>query len=83
MVSIDIRRHARGVRVTLTDPDAEYYDPQSAPQPDVRAPLEGRQPGRLGLHLVRKLVDTLEYRYSPEERTGRIAFSLGRKDAVD
>jgi len=83
LVSIDIRHQRTGVRVTLTDPDADDYDPQRAPQPDVRAPLERRQPGRLGLHLVRKLVDTLEYRYSPAERTGRIAFSLRGKDAVD
>jgi anti-sigma regulatory factor (Ser/Thr protein kinase) len=82
MISIDIRQLARGVRVTLTDPDAEYFDPQRAPPPDVGAPLERREPGGLGLHLVRGLVDTLEYRYSREERTGRITFSLGGKDAV-
>jgi len=82
MISVDIRRHGRGVRVTLTDPDAEYFDPQSARQPDVGAPLERREPGGLGLHLVRELVDTLEYRYSREERTGRILFSLGGSDAV-
>jgi phosphoserine phosphatase len=85
MISIDIRRLGRGVRVTLTDPDAEYFDPQSAPPPDVGAPLERREPGGLGLHLVRELVDTLEYRYSLEERAGRITFSKtqGRNDAVD
>ena len=83
MIGIDIRRHGAGVRVTLSDPDAEYYDPQSAPQPDIRAPLERREPGGLGLHLVRKLVDTLEYRYSHEQRAGRITFTLGKHDAVD
>jgi phosphoserine phosphatase RsbU/P len=82
MISIDICRLGRGVRVTLTDPDAEYFDPQRAPPPDVGAPLERREPGGLGLHLVRELVDTLEYRYSREERAGRITFSLGGKDAI-
>jgi len=82
-VSIDLRCAGQGVRVTLTDPDAEYFDPQSAPQPDVRAPLERREPGRLGLHLVRELVDALEYRYSREERAGRITFTVGKRDAVD
>ena len=82
LVSIDIRRLGRGVRVTITDPDAEYFDPQRAPQPDVGAPLERREPGGLGLHLVRELVDALEYRYAREERTGRITFSLGTRDAV-
>ena len=82
LVSIDIRRLGRGVRVTITDSDAEYFDPQRAPQPDVGAPLERREPGGLGLHLVRELVDALEYRYAREERTGRITFSLGTRDAV-
>ena len=83
LVRIDIGRAGRGVRVTLTDPDAEYFDPQRSPQPDVRAPLERREPGGLGLHLVRELVDTLEYRYSPEQRAGRITFTLGEHDAHD
>ncbi|HYY60807.1 MAG TPA: SpoIIE family protein phosphatase [Burkholderiales bacterium] len=81
LIDIDIRRLGRGVRVTLIDPDAEYFDPQRAPQPDVSAPLERREPGGLGLHLVRELVDTLEYRYSREERIGRITFSVGGNDA--
>lgn len=83
MIGIEIRRHAGGVRVTLSDPDADYHDPQSAPPPDVHAPLERRQAGGLGLHLVRKLVDTLEYRYFAESRAGRITFTLGTHDAVD
>ena len=81
LIDIDIRCLARGARVTLIDPDAEYFDPQRAPQPDVNAPLERREPGGIGLHLVRELVDTLEYRYSREERTGRITFSVGKNDA--
>jgi anti-sigma regulatory factor (Ser/Thr protein kinase) len=83
LISIDIRRLGHGVRVTLTDPDAEYFDPQSAPQPDIGAPLERREPGGLGLQLVRELVDTLEYRYLREERAGRITLLLGGNDAVD
>lgn len=83
LISIDIRCIDGVVRVTLTDPDAEDFNPASAPRPDVRAPLAQREPGGLGLHLVRKLVDTLDYRYSPEQRAGRITFTLGKHDAVD
>jgi phosphoserine phosphatase len=81
-VAIDIRRMDEAVRVTLTDPDADDFDPRAAPAPDVGAPLERREPGGLGLHLVRRLVDTLEYRYSPEQRTARITFYKARH-AVD
>ena len=83
MIGVDIRRRANGVRVTVTDPDAEDFDPANAPRPDVRAPLERREAGGLGLHLVRKLVDALDYRYSPEQRAGRITFTLRERDAHD
>jgi sigma-B regulation protein RsbU (phosphoserine phosphatase) len=73
-VAIDIRRSGRAVRVMLTDADADDFDPRGAPAPDVSAPLERRGPGGLGLHLVRQLVDALDYRYSPEQRTARITF---------
>jgi len=49
----------------------------------VGAALERREPGGLGLHLVRKLVERLDYRYSSEQRAGRITFTLGMHDAVD
>jgi anti-sigma regulatory factor (Ser/Thr protein kinase) len=39
---------------------------------DVGASAESRQPGGLGLHLIRRLVDSLEYDYSG--RTSRITF---------
>jgi phosphoserine phosphatase RsbU/P len=80
LISVDIRRSARAVRVTLTDPDAADFDPNSTQAPDVAAPLERREPGGLGLHLVRRFVDSLEYRYSPAERTSRITFA---KNALD
>jgi anti-sigma regulatory factor (Ser/Thr protein kinase) len=38
------------------------FDPRTAPEPDIRAPLEERKIGGLGLHLVRKLTSALEYR---------------------
>jgi anti-sigma regulatory factor (Ser/Thr protein kinase) len=38
------------------------FDPRTAPAPDIRAPLEQRKIGGLGLHLVRHLTSALEYR---------------------
>ena len=38
------------------------FDPTGAPDPDLSLPLEQRQPGGLGIHLMRRLMDRLEYR---------------------
>ena len=50
-----------GVEVTLTDYDVEPFDVTRAPDVDVGAPIEARRPGGLGLHLIRRMVDAIEY----------------------
>jgi serine/threonine-protein kinase RsbW len=64
-----------GFEVTIEDPDTQEFDPTAAPDADVTAPLAQRQPGKLGLHLIRRMVDSIEYRYVAERRTGRVRFT--------
>jgi len=82
-VRIDIVRVADGVEVTIIDDDAEPFDVTQAPDADINLPLEQRTPGGLGIHLIRKMVDSIEYRYSAEERTSRITFRKTEKTDVD
>ena len=42
------------------------FDPTSAAQPDIAAPLAERVPGGLGIHLVRQIMRDLEYRRAGE-----------------
>jgi phosphoserine phosphatase RsbU/P len=73
-VRIDISGIAGGVEVTLTDYDVEPFDVTQAPDVDITLPIEQRKPGGLGLHLIRRLVDSVAYEYSPESRQSRITF---------
>lgn len=61
-------------QVTIAD-SGPAYDPLKAPAPDIEAPLEARSPGGLGVYLVRKLMDRVEYRRAG----GRNRLVLGRR----
>ena len=65
-VRIELARIDGGVEVTLTDYDVEPFDVTKAPDVDIELPIEQRTPGGLGLHLIRRLVDSIEYEYSTE-----------------
>ena len=47
--------------VELED-DARPYNPLEAPEPDLEAEIDDRPIGGLGVHLVRTIMDTVNYR---------------------
>ncbi|MDX1480676.1 MAG: ATP-binding protein [Woeseiaceae bacterium] len=76
-ILVEMRPHERGVEVSITDFDVERFDPRTASPVDVEAPLEKRSPGGLGLFLVLKMVDSINYEY--RNRQSRITFVASRK----
>ena len=58
-VRLDVERGE--VRVDVED-DGQPFNPLDAPEPDTARPVEERPVGGLGIHLVRSLMDGLEYR---------------------
>jgi len=61
-----------GVDVTLLDRDVDPFDVTQAPEVDVGRPIEAREPGGLGLHLIRRMADSVEYEYTAQTRQSRI-----------
>jgi serine/threonine-protein kinase RsbW len=58
--------HPAELRLALED-DGHEFNPLKAPEPDVNQPAEQRVPGGLGIHLIRKLAEQMNY----ERRGGR------------
>jgi len=76
-VLIEMKPRGDGVQVSLTDFDVERFDPTEAGTVDVHAPLEDREPGGLGLYLVLKMVDSINYEY--RDRQSKTTFNVDRK----
>lgn len=67
------RRDGRLVELTVAD-DGPAFDPLTRPDPVVTLPLEQRQPGGLGIALVKALMDDVRY-----ERTTRNVLTMRKK----
>ena len=76
-ILIEMAPQGSGVEVSLTDYGVERFDPRRAGPVDVEAPLEQREPGGLGLYLVLKMVDSINYEY--RDRASKITFVAGGK----
>ena len=63
------------VRIEFVD-DGVAYNPLLQPEPKIDVPLEERQVGGLGIYLVRKLMDAVEYRRDFEKNHLIISKSL-------
>jgi serine/threonine-protein kinase RsbW len=53
------------------------FDPTEAPDPDLSLPLEERELGGLGIHLMRGLMDSLDYRRADDENVLRLQKARG------
>jgi anti-sigma regulatory factor (Ser/Thr protein kinase) len=72
-IAISLGHTPRQLTVQLMDFDVEPFDVTRAPTVDTNKPLQEREPGGLGLHLVRQMADTLRYDYA--ERCSTITFT--------
>jgi anti-sigma regulatory factor (Ser/Thr protein kinase) len=73
-IRIELRGAGSGIEVVLVDPGADRFDVTEAPDVDVSRGAADRRPGGLGLHLIRRMVDSIDYEYDAPTRTGRTSF---------
>jgi anti-sigma regulatory factor (Ser/Thr protein kinase) len=60
---ITVRLALRAGELTIeVEDDGKPFNPLTAPEPDLYKPMEERQIGGLGIHLLRNVMDDIEYR---------------------
>jgi anti-sigma regulatory factor (Ser/Thr protein kinase) len=70
-ISVRLAASDDDLTITMTDHDCDAFDVTcDAPAVDIDRPLAERAPGGLGLHLVRNMVDRIDYAHA--DRTGTI-----------
>ena len=62
-ITIGLEWKAPALTLRIEDYGVPPFDPAQAPTVDITRPIEERRAGGLGLHLVRKMADRLEYAY--------------------
>ncbi len=62
-IEIEIELESNFLTIRLTDRNTKPFDGNSFGDVDTEAPLMEREPGGLGIHLVKKMADELDYDY--------------------
>jgi serine/threonine-protein kinase RsbW len=82
-IMVDLQRLANDVQVRISDRQAEPFDVTASRAMDPETPLERREVGGLGLLLVQKFVDSLEYAWRDGTSTITFTRKLDQGNADD
>jgi serine/threonine-protein kinase RsbW len=69
-ILVGLEREDRTLTIRLTDSDVEPFDLTKSAEVDIHQALKERKVGGLGIHLVRKMVDSVDYEY--KDRTSKV-----------
>jgi anti-sigma regulatory factor (Ser/Thr protein kinase) len=80
-IHVDLKKEGDQILMILTEYDVEPFDIRTATEYNATQNLNERPNGKIGLHLVKKYVDDIQYDYS--ERVGKIGLIINlRKNHV-
>jgi serine/threonine-protein kinase RsbW len=63
-IFIGLHKNNRQITIQLIDYDVDAFDITNVGEVDTTQPLQERKIGGLGIHLVKKMVDVIDYEYS-------------------
>jgi len=63
-IEIDLKKEDDRISIILTEFDVEPFDIRTVAEYNARQELKKRPEGKVGLHLVKKYVDDIDYEYN-------------------
>lgn len=82
-IAVQMHRRDGGVQVRLSDRESVPFDVTTPRAVDPEAPIERRRSGGLGLFLVQKFVDSLDYAYRDGTSTITFTRKLDKENVRD
>lgn len=68
-IRLDLAREGDRLVVSVTDFDVPPFDIRTVPDVRLDLDLKDRKPGGLGIHLVKRMVDQIDYEYADGRST--------------
>jgi anti-sigma regulatory factor (Ser/Thr protein kinase) len=62
-ISIRLQKSSNVLSICLIDPNSKPFDVTKKEDPQLDLPLKERKPGGLGIFMVKKLTDSLDYEH--------------------
>lgn len=81
-IEVAIACESDRVVVSLTDFDSHRFDPREAPPARLEMPLHERKPGGLGIHIVKQMMNHVEYSYAGRVSTITLTRLINRPGAA-
>ena len=79
-IEVTLKLSANELALTVTD-DGHPFNPLELPEPDLHLPMEDRPIGGLGIHLLRKMSDRMEYARTGGKNRLTLRKSLAGRDS--
>lgn len=80
-VCIALSLNAPSLRIQIIDFDSDEFNLTEVPEYDTQAPIDDRPIGKIGIHLIKKLMDEVEYTYENRISTITLTKNLEETNA--
>jgi len=76
-VAVRLERNGETITLSFQEFDVDAFDITKLPEPDLERPASERPIGGLGIHLIRKLAESVGYEYKDRVSTTTVTKKVG------